>query len=253
MPALVQDLPGQVPDVELVAVAEVAATGLGGVVQQRLGGKVREGDALAGQRTGDVETGAAPVVRRGLLGLHQPHEPVELRVGLGRLEMLVVADEAVAPERRQRRSDHPQAAQQHQRMRDLAAGPVGVGEFAHRPIGDVEPRREPPLLPGRAGELGHQVEQPSHPAPPVVGPLRLARPHLLDDGHDLLNRRGIEIAVRSRRHRRGRGGCRGDDLPRRCRTARPRLGVRDEQPLLGVAPQITHRTPSGNRRRHSPA
>jgi hypothetical protein len=178
------------------------------------------------------------VVRRGVRvpGLHVPHERVELRVRLGRLEMLVVTDEVVAPERRQRRSDHPQAAQQHQRMRDLAAGPIGVDELTHRPIRDVEPRREPPLLPGRAGELGHQVEQPSHPAPPDVGPLRRACPDPVGDRSDLLRRRGVEVAVRARRHRRGRGGCRGDDLPRRCRTTRPRFGVRGGQPLLGVAP-----------------
>jgi hypothetical protein len=143
-----------VPDVTLVACAEVAAAGLGGVVQERLRGEIGEGDTLASQRASDVEAGAALVVQRGVLGLHETHEAIQLRVALGGLEMLVVADEVVAPERHQRWADHPQAAQHHQRMRHLSPCVVAVGEFPHRPVTGVESRGEPALLPGLPGGGG---------------------------------------------------------------------------------------------------
>jgi hypothetical protein len=97
--ALVQHLPRQVPDVELVAVAETVEPGLGRVVQERFGGEVGERDALAGQRAGDVEASTALVVRRGVLRFHEPDELVQLRIGLCRLEVLVVTDEVVAAKR----------------------------------------------------------------------------------------------------------------------------------------------------------
>ena len=66
VPALVQDLPGEVSDVVLVAGAIAAAAGLDRVVQQPLRGQVGQLDALGGQRAGNIHPRAALVVGRGV-------------------------------------------------------------------------------------------------------------------------------------------------------------------------------------------
>ena len=67
---------------------------------------------------------------------------------LGGLEVLVVADELIGAERCQRRADHPQAAQQHQRVGGLARGCVGSAKSSRtRVVAGVQPGGEPPLLP----------------------------------------------------------------------------------------------------------
>ena len=215
VPDQVQHFPGQVADVEFVAPPVPVCPRLGRVVQQRLCGEVGEADPLAGQGPGDVLACAALEVRRGALSLHDAHVLIELRVGLRGFEMLEVAHEVVTPKRRKRRTNHPQAAQQHQRVRQFTAGPIGVGKHAHRSIADIETGRDPTLLPGLAGVGGQHFQQPLQPSAPVVAALPTPRPHLVDDGGDLLRSGRVEVTARTRWHRRAGRGRSRDDLPLR--------------------------------------